>query len=253
MSSYSSPSVDTNFPQTSLTTIDPNSPPSHALLSVIAKELNANAISIHSNRGNGKLGHLSLTIITIAYLAKSGNVAFNIPLHPGIHVSHALGATIYQIAEANMQHDAELKDFYVYQQTENILTRLLLAAIPDAYTDAIKDDDTGYGLITTLTIITHLLDTYGKISDRSPSTPIEDLFRQLNIAQKFSVKANDPISDKVYIRVGLKLIKEAGILVDTCREWSLLPSASRTKVLTLLQYCLRSPYPIFPHTCSTDE
>ena len=63
----------------------------------------------------------------------------------------------------------------------------------------------------------------------SPSTPIGDLFRQLNIAQKFSVKANDPISDKVYIRVGLKLIKEAGMLVDTCREWSLLPITSRTK------------------------
>lgn len=243
MSSYSSPSVDTNFPHTSLTTIDPNSPPSYASLSVIAKELNANAISVHSNRGNGKLGHLSLTITTTAYLVKSGNVVFDIPLHPGTQASHAVGATSYQITEANRQHDAQLKDFYVYQQTDNILKRLLLAAIPDTYTDAIKDDDTGYGSITTLTIITHLLDTYGEISDReiedniatmstpwSPSTPIEDLFRQLNIAQKFSVKANDPISDKVYIRVGLKLIKEAGILVDTCREWSLLPSTSRTKV-----------------------
>ena len=83
---------------------------------------------------------------------------------------------------------------------------------------------------------------YEEISDRkiednittmltpwSSSTPIEDLFRQLNVAQNFSVKAKDPISDKVYIRIGLKLIKEAGIFVDTCREWSLLLSTSRTK------------------------
>ena len=48
----------------------------------------------------------------------------------------------------------------------------------------------------------------------SPSTPIEDHFRQLNVAQKFSIKASDHISDKVYIRIGLKLIKEAEILVD---------------------------------------
>ena len=222
MSSYSSPSVDTNFPHTPLTTIDTNSPTSHALLSVIAKEVNANAISVHSNRGNGRLGYLSLTITTTVYLVKSGNVAFDVPLHPGTQASHALGATSYQITEANRQHDAELKNFYVYKQTDNILKRLLLAAIPDTYTDAIKDDDTGYGSITTLTIIVHLLDTYGEISDWeiedniatmstpwSPSTPIEDYFRQLNVAQKFSVKASDHISDKVYIRIGLKLIKEA--------------------------------------------
>ena len=43
-------------------------------------------------------------------------------------------------------------------------------------------------------------------------------FRQLNVAPKFSVKTNDIIFDKVYTGIGLKLIKEAGILVDTYRE-----------------------------------
>ena len=52
---------------------------------------------------------------------------------------------------------------------------------------------------------------------------------KIYVAQKFSIKAKDPISDKVYIRIGLKLIEEAGILVDTCREWSLVPNTSRTK------------------------
>ena len=106
MSSYSLPSIDTNFPHTSLTTTKPNSPPSCALLFVIAKELNANAISVHSNRCNGKLGHLSLTITTTAYLVKSGNVIFDIPIHPGTHTIHTDGATSFQITEANRKHDA---------------------------------------------------------------------------------------------------------------------------------------------------
>ena len=89
MLSYSSPSVDINFPHTSLTPINPNSPPSYASLSVIAKELNANAISIHSNIGNGKLGHLSLTITNTAYLVKSDNVTFDIPTHPETQATHA--------------------------------------------------------------------------------------------------------------------------------------------------------------------
>ena len=58
---------------------------------------------------------------------------------------------------------------------------------------------------------------------------IEDLFRHLNVAQKFSVKIQNPISNTVYICIGLKLIKEARILVDTCREWWLFPSISRSK------------------------
>ena len=162
MSSYSSPSVDINFPHTSLTPINPNSPPSYASLSVIAKELNANAISIHSNIGNGKLGHLSLTITNTAYLVKSDNVTFDIPTHPETQATHADRATSFQITEANRQHDAQLKGFYVYNQIDSILKRLILASIPDTYTDIIKDDDTGYSSVTKLTILTHMLDTYGK-------------------------------------------------------------------------------------------
>ena len=72
----------------------------------MSKELNANAVSLHSNRGNDKLGHLSLTITTTGYLVKSSNVIFDIPIHPGIHTPHAEGSTSFQITEANRQHDA---------------------------------------------------------------------------------------------------------------------------------------------------
>ena len=165
MSSYSSPSIDTNFSHTFLTTINPKLPksaPSYASLSVIVKELNANTSSVYSNRSNGKLGHLSLTITTTSYLVKSDNVTFDVHIHRGTRATHADGATSFQITEANMQHDVQLKNFHIYNQTDNIMKRLLLAAIPDTYTDAIKDDGTGYGSITTLTILAHLLDTYGK-------------------------------------------------------------------------------------------
>ena len=40
----------------------------------------------------------------------------------------------------NMMHSSMI--FFVYNQTDNILKRLLLAVIPDTYTDAIKDDGT---------------------------------------------------------------------------------------------------------------
>ena len=49
----------------------------------------------------------------------------------------------------------------------------------------------------------------------SSSMSIEDLFRQLNVAKFFSVMVKDPISNKFYICIGLKLIKEAGMRVYT--------------------------------------
>ena len=106
MASYYSSSVDTNFPHTSLTTINSNSSPSYASLSVIAKELNTNTINVHSNRGNGKLGHRSLNITTTAYLVKSGNVAFAISIYPDTQATHVDGATSFQITEAKRKHDA---------------------------------------------------------------------------------------------------------------------------------------------------
>ena len=166
ISSYSSPSVDTKFPHTSLTPVTTNLPLSYASLFVISKELNANSISVHSNRGNGKLIHLSFAITNTVYRVKSVNDTFDITTHPGTQATHADGATSFKITEANRQHDAQLKDLNVYNQIDNILKQLLLVAIPDTYTDAIKDDDTGYGSVTTLTILTHLLDIYGETSDR---------------------------------------------------------------------------------------
>ena len=97
--------------------------------------------------------------------------------------------------DTNRQHGTWFKDFHTYYQTNNILKLLLLSTISQTYTDAVKDDDTGYGLATTLTILPHLWDIYGEISDMdieynlttmstswSSSTPIEDVFRQLHIA-----------------------------------------------------------------------
>ena len=146
------------------------------------------------------------------------------------------------MTKANRQHGMWLKNSHAYHQSDNILKRLILPAILNTCTNTVKDDDTGCGSVTTLAILTRLCDTYGEISDMEiednltpvstlwwSSIPIDNRFRKLNIAQKFLIKAKDPISDKVYICISLNLIKEVGILVDTCREWSLLPSISRTK------------------------
>ena len=165
MLSQSSPSVNTHFPQVSLTPINPNLPPSYASLFILAKELNANAISVHSYRGDGKLYQLSLIITNAQHLLKSIIITFDTPTHLVAQATRATTGTRFQITVANRHHDARLKEFNTYNQIDNVFKRLIQFTIPDTYTDAVKDDDTGYGSVTTLTILTHLWDSYGEISD----------------------------------------------------------------------------------------
>jgi hypothetical protein len=88
-----------------LTTLgDSNTDPSFATLQIVQQELNANAASVHTLRGDGISGHLILilvlTITATAYTDRSvGNKEFTIPACPPSKVTHALPATSYTISE----------------------------------------------------------------------------------------------------------------------------------------------------------
>jgi hypothetical protein len=97
--------IASSFPKPILTPLaDARTPPTYAKLRITQTELNGNATSIHSNLGDGLLGHLTLTIPTAKYLTLTNNTAFIIPLNvPGQPV-RAANATGNQIAKANRRH-----------------------------------------------------------------------------------------------------------------------------------------------------
>jgi hypothetical protein len=78
-------SVTSNFPFPVFTPLATDlQPPTHGSLLVLQRELNSNAMSVHSNHGGGRYGHLTLTMDNIAYTALPNTVAYPAPVAPPV-------------------------------------------------------------------------------------------------------------------------------------------------------------------------
>lgn len=233
--------VTANFPHPVLTPFASDlQPPTHASLQTLQRELNANAMSVHSYQGGGLHGHLTLTMQPAAYLAIS-NVAFPAPAVPPLTPTIPAGAVQALIGEVVRQHTEDVRAFRLYHDTDKALVRAILAATPGTYVVSLSDPDFGYANVTTLEVLTHLHSTYGTLTpaDRdanlarmttpwTPPTPIEALFHQLETGQRFAGLAQEPIAETQLARMGYQLVLKTGMFPDGCREWRLKPVTDQT-------------------------
>jgi hypothetical protein len=231
--------IITNFPHAVLTPL-PNERPTQQLLHHLHREINANAASVHSNRGNGALGHLALVVPEETYLNISNGVLFEPPVNPGAAPTHAPLATGAQISETNRQFLANLTEFRTFIQTEAALKKQLIQAVPLAFISQIQDDLLGFAPITTLEILTHLDTTYGTLTtddldrnitqlhkDWNPTEPLETLFQQIRKCIIFAA-TTDPISEPTAVRAGLSNLQKSGLFTDALRDWRKRPTAEHT-------------------------
>jgi hypothetical protein len=137
--------------------------PTHASLQLLQRELNANALQIHSRCRGGLHGHLAQLISAKEYTLIS-ETAFIPADDPGVQEPHALGATSAQIFAANTFHNNTCDDFTTYCKTQVTLKSQLLAAVDDAFVNELNDPLWSYGQLTALQLLTHLRDTYGWIT-----------------------------------------------------------------------------------------
>ena len=240
-----------NFPHPTLTKLGESTPTQSTLL-ILHAEINANAISIPSQRGNGALGHYILVAGNDEYTLAAGNepgaepedaarpIVFQPPRHPGNAPRHEEGATGHQITEVNRQFKVDTEEFMMYVSTEAALKRQLLEAVPLTYTKELRDMRLGYAKVTALAILQHLDSTYGTITaddlERNLEAmnrqwdihePIENLFHQLKDAREFA-ESVDPISESMAVRAGLKILENTSCFTESIREWRLKTIATQT-------------------------
>jgi hypothetical protein len=130
--------------------------PSYASLQQAQSKLNGNTTSVHTNLGGGLHGRLTLAISEAQYLTLSKDIAFIPPDIPTPNPVHAPGATALIINEANRQHLEQQKAFKIYHDVDKALRNQIIDSLPDLYIRAIKHATTGYGNVTTLTMLTNL-------------------------------------------------------------------------------------------------
>jgi hypothetical protein len=231
--------IATQFPHESLTPLAAEQP-THATLKLLHKELNANAISIPSLRGNGILGHLAITIPANAYIVASGGVEFVPPAHPGAQPVHPAQPTQHQITEINRQFAADLKEFHTFTSVAANLKKQIIQAVPATYINELSDETLGFANVTVLNLLQHLDTNYGTITaddlsinlkhlhrEWTGAQPLEDLWQQIRLCRVFAADI-DPISEATAIRAALDNLENTGLFTDAIKDWRKRPDLEHT-------------------------
>ena len=224
-----------HFPAPSLSPIGTlTSQPTYLTIETAQRELNANAISVHSYEGGGLHGHLTLTVTPAVYLNIAG-VPFEPPHAPTTEPVFLTDApTAPQITEANRLLLSNQKTFRLYHDVDKALVRQIIAATPTIYLSALNDRMFGFSRVTCLQMLTHLKTRYGQVTMEmkdenmqrmsaawQPPTPIDILFQQLEDGVYFAAAAQEPLVDTAVARLGYNIIVKTGLFTEACRDWCL--------------------------------
>jgi hypothetical protein len=216
---------------TKCTPLGKDTRPTHLTLATLHRELNFYALEQKTHLGGGRHGYLALLLTPAAYLAIS-NAAFIEPVHPGPNPAHQPGATAAQITETNRAYAAALVQYTAYHNVEQQLKTMLLDAVPSTFTQLLEDQQFGYALVSTFTILNHLDANYGTVTTQDlannldsmdkhwdPSTPIEDLWTQIAKARNYAAIGNNAISDTTALISATKNLQNTGLFTQAFEHW----------------------------------
>ena len=231
-----------HFPAPSLSPIGTlTSQPTYLTIETSQRELNANAISVHSYEGGGLNGHLTLTVTPAVYLQIAG-VPFVPPSAPTTEPVFLNDApTAAQISEAHRLPLSHQKTFRLYHDVDKALVRQIIAATPTIYLNALNDRLFGFSRVTCLQMLTHLRTQYGQVTMEmkdanmqrmsaawQPPTPIDTLFQQLEDDIYFATAAQELLVDTAVARLGYNIIVKTGLFTEACRDWCLRDQDKQT-------------------------
>ena len=219
--------------------------PTFATLKVLQWELNANALSVYSSQGNGSIGHLVLTYSPANLQALPNHVPFIIPLNPGQNPTVPAGATAEQIRVITRAHTNDMQDWNTYHSNDNALKQQLRAACPHLFLKTLMHTDLGFALVSTLTMLSHLWDTYGSIThadimannttlttnDWGPPMPMEGLFTKITRCVNYAAAGGAPIIAVMVVQAAYNNIEVTGLFTDDCKVWRNKPVAEKTYTL----------------------
>lgn len=214
--------------------------PNYQSIRLVNKKLAANASTIKTTLGGGRHGYLALCMSPTAYSSYS-LIAFVPPVNPGPIPTFPIRATAVTVAALEATHKENLRAWEEYNAVMQALKNQLIEAVDELYFKAIQDRVTEYTNVTLYSMLQHLYDNYGKITEdkleqnreemNSPfdvSLPIEILFTQIEDCVDFADAARSPYSQAQILNTAFLLIQKTGIFNKECRNWRKKLPADKT-------------------------
>lgn len=165
--------------------------PTFITLDVLITEAYANAMSVPTNNGGGRHGHLG-AITTPNYYAtiSQQNTAFVHPPQPAAQAPPT--GTIAQVTELTRIYNETRQIYQLYNYVCTTIKNQIIAAIDLDYINALRQHRLGFANVTTLQLIGYLQDEYGapnandhetyrnQLSEaRNPDEPIQKFFNKV--------------------------------------------------------------------------
>jgi hypothetical protein len=177
-------------------------------IATMQKRLNVNFLSIPSNAGGGRHGHLGLLMTTGQYTAISP-IPFGAAADPGPVTLVLLGTE--DIVAANMvrMYDEQKRAFNTHINCDEAGKKLILAAFPYMYTYTLEDYLLSYSGVTFRELVQYIIHTYSRIdptqlADCYTKTtrpydlqdPIKTLFTQIDDGVRYALAGGGSLTEK---------------------------------------------------------
>jgi hypothetical protein len=218
-------------------------PPDYASLKLLQLQINANAMTVHSSRGDELSGLLALTVLPEKYTQVSGGITFVPPQKPADSLGLTNNPSAAAVALATRAKDKAEEEWMVYNLTLKALRQQLLKAVPRQWISELADDETDFTGVPPLAILTLLWEKHGKISqtmladnltslskDWSTTEPMTNLWEHVKKCTDFAARGKEPIHQDVVLRAILGTLEATGEFTLDIRDWKKLPEKEKTIV-----------------------
>ena len=133
-------------------------------INTLTMHLTSALVTIETENGSGKLGHIGIVIPEHRHLTLSGGTKFDKPICPGAYPASASDdAKTHekQVAE----HKAEINEFETYKACMAWACQTIVIAVDEEWISELKDKDLGYQLVDPLVLLEHLRGAGGNLDD----------------------------------------------------------------------------------------
>jgi hypothetical protein len=217
-----------NFPFEQLTPIVGE--PTNATITLLKRQIYANAMENQCTLGCGVLGYLGLIMPLDDYRTKQLAVTPGefkpftkpVPTPPSDDDS--------TVTTDDYQDD--LRKIRDYNAMESKLKQQLLAAIEPTFITALEDAEVGFAMVTSKQILQHIINEYGTITldelaanietlnePWNSEQPIRMLWDRIKECQRVGAAGGEPISDKMAMYSALKLLDGTGLYTTYTTGW----------------------------------